>query len=81
MHGLNRVILYNKDVCKINWLYNNNNNEYLQRLTRTGPKRLHVLYKYIIIVKIQRIQHECTHKRTHTHRLAYMHTHTRLNEM
>ena len=26
---------------------NNNNNEYLERLTRTGPKRLHVLYKYI----------------------------------
>ena len=28
--------------------YNNYNNEYLERLTRTGPpKRLHVLYKYI----------------------------------
>ena len=26
----------------------NNNNEYLERLTRTGPKRLHVLYKYIL---------------------------------
>ena len=52
MHGLNRVILYNEDVCKINWLYNNNNNEYLERLTRTGPKRLHVLYKYVF-VKIQ----------------------------
>ena len=36
---------------------NNNNNEYLERLTRTGPKRLHVLYKYIF-VKIQCIQHE-----------------------
>ena len=24
----------------------NNNNKYLERLTRTGPKRLHVLYKY-----------------------------------
>ena len=26
----------------------NNNNEYLVRLTRTGPKRLHVLYKYTL---------------------------------
>ena len=26
----------------------NNNNEYLERLTRTGPKRLHVLYEYIL---------------------------------
>ena len=26
----------------------NNNNGYLERLTRTGPKRLHVLYKYIL---------------------------------
>ena len=25
-----------------------NNNEYLERLTRTGPKRLHILYKYIL---------------------------------
>ena len=61
---------------------NYNNNEYLERLTRTGPKRLHVLYKYIFIVKIQRIQHECTHTRTHAHRLAHArmsahsHTHT-----
>ena len=27
---------------------NNNINEYLECLTRTGPKRLHVLYKYIL---------------------------------
>ena len=73
MYGLHRVILYNEDVCKTNWLYNNNN-EYLERLTRTGPKRLHVLYKYVIILKIQRIQHECTHKRTHAH----AHTQTRI---
>ena len=26
----------------------NNNNEYLEHLTRTGPKCLHVLYKYIL---------------------------------
>ena len=60
--------------------FNNNNNEYLERLTRTGPKRLHVLYKYIF-VKIQNSIHTtwmhahmhahtqtrtCTHTRTHT---------------
>ena len=49
---------------------NNNNNEYLKRLTRTGPKRLHVLYKYI--VKIQRIQHLM-----HTHTHAHTHTKTK----
>ena len=27
---------------------NNKNNEDLERLTRTGPKRLHVLYKYTL---------------------------------
>ena len=57
------------------WLLHNNNNEYLERLTRTGPKCLHVLYKYIF-VKIQCIQHECTHTRTQTHRLAHAHAHT-----
>ena len=56
-------------------IQNNNNNEYLERLTRTGPKRLHVLYKYIF-VKIQCVQHECTHTRMHTHRLADARTHT-----
>ena len=59
-------------------LNNNNNNEYLERLTCTGPKRLHVHYKYI--VKIQCIQHECTHARTHAdvrmHARAHTHTHT-----
>ena len=29
------------------WVYNNNN-EYLEHLTRTGLKRLHVLYKYTL---------------------------------
>ena len=56
----------------------NNNNEYLERLTRTGPKRLHVLYKYIF-VKIQCKQHECTHTRTHTHRLAQARTRAHVN--
>ena len=43
----------------------NNNNEYLECLTRTGPKRLHILYRHI--VQIQRSQHE----RTHTHTCTY----------
>ena len=54
---------------------NNNNNEYLERLTRTGPKCLHVLYKYIF-VKIQCIQHECTHTDSHMHAHTRTHTHT-----
>ena len=53
---------------------NNNNDEYLECLTRTGPKRLHVLCKYIF-VKIQCIQHECTHTRTHARTHARTHTH------
>ena len=32
-------------MCIIN--LHNNNNEYLEHLTCTGPKRLHVIYKYI----------------------------------
>ena len=36
----------------------NNNNEYLERLTRTGPKRLHVLYKYIFVT----VHHEMSRK-------------------
>ena len=51
----------------------NNNNEYLECLTHTGPKHLHVLYKNIF-VKIKCIQHECTHTHAHTHRLAHAHT-------
>ena len=37
----------NNDKTATNSKYNNNN-EYLERLTRSGPKRLHVLYKYIL---------------------------------
>ena len=44
--------------------HNNNNNEYLERLTRTGPKRLHVLYKYILS-KFNAHTHAHTHARTH----------------
>ena len=33
---------------EVSLTHNNNNNEYLERLTRTDPQRLHVLYKYIL---------------------------------
>ena len=39
---------------------NNNNREYLEHLTCTGPKRLHVLYKYIFVNA-----HTQTRTRTH----------------
>ena len=64
------------------WQYINNNNNineyFVERPTSTGPKRLHVLYKYIL--SKFNIQHECTHTRTHTHTrtrtAARAHTHT-----
>ena len=59
----------------------NNNNEYLERLTRTGPKRLHVLYKYIL--SKFNVYNMNAHTRTHTHRIAHArtraHVHTRRN--
>ena len=63
---------------------NNNNYEYLERLTRTGPKRLHVLYKYILSnfnaynMNAHTYTHTHTHARTHTdsHARAHTHTHT-----
>ena len=58
------------------WDIYNNNNEYSERLTRTGPKRLHVLYKYIF-VKIQYTQHECTHTHAHTQTRTHMRTCTK----
>ena len=51
---------------------NNNNNDYLERLTRTGPKRLHVLYK-LTLSKVNAYNmnaHTHTHTHAHTHRLA-----------
>ena len=44
----------------------NNNNEYLERLTRTGPKRLHVLYKHILSKFSAYNMNARTHARTHT---------------
>ena len=48
---------------------NNNNNEYFERLTRRGPKRLHVLYKYILSKFNAYNMNAHTHARTH--RLAH----------
>ena len=45
-----------------------NNNEYLERLTRTGPKRLHILYKYILSKFNAYSMNLHTH--THTHALT-----------
>ena len=59
---------------------NNNNNGYLEHLTCTGPKSLHILYWNAHIFKIQHMQlkHTCTHACTHTyvHACIYSHTHT-----
>ena len=60
--------------------YNNNNNEYLERLTRTGPKRLHVLYKYILskfnAYNMNAHTHRLAHTQTRTHTDSHTHTHT-----
>ena len=63
---------------------NNNNNKYLERLTRTGPKRLHVLYKYILskfsAYNMNAHTRARTHRDSHTHARARTrtrtHTHT-----
>ena len=43
----------------------NNNNEYFERLTRLGPKHLHILYKYIL--SKFNAYNMTVHTRTHTH--------------
>ena len=55
----------------MNVFNNNNNNEYLERLTRTGPKRLHVLYKDTLSKFNAYNMNAHTHTRTHTHRPAH----------
>ena len=63
-------------------LRNNNNNEYLKRLTRTGPKRLHILYKYVLSkfnaynMNARALAPARTHTHTHTHARTHAHTHT-----
>ena len=67
------------DPC-MNWTshyVNNNNNEYLERLTRTGPKRLHVLYKYILSKFNAYNMNAHTHARTHRPARTRTHTHTK----
>ena len=65
---------------------NNNDNEYLECLTRTGPKRLHVLYKHILskfnAYNINACAHTQTHTHTdpHTHARAHTHTHTHVHQ-
>ena len=54
-----------------NFLIQYNNNDYLERLTRSGPKRLHVLYKYILS------KFNAYNMKAHTHTHAHTQTHTR----
>ena len=64
----------------VNVLYDNtttNNNEYLERLTRTGPKRLHVLGKYILSKFNAYNMNAHTHTRTHTQTRTRTHPRTR----
>ena len=55
----------------------NNNSEYLERLTRTGPKRLHVLYKYILSKFNVYNMNAHTHKHAHTQIRTRTHARTR----
>ena len=65
--------------CRDPLLYNNNNNNvYLERLTRTGPKRLHVLYKYIFKNAYNMNAH--THRLAHTQTRTHTHTHTHTHD-
>ena len=65
-----------RELISVRKTSHNNNNEYLERLTRTGPKRLDVLYKYILskFNAYNMNAHKLTH--AHTHRLAYARTRT-----
>ena len=57
----------------------NNNNEYLEHLTCTGSKRLHVLYKYTLSkfnACMHTHMHTHTDSHTHAHAPARTHTHT-----
>ena len=60
----------------------NDNNEDLERLTNAGPKRLHVLYKYILSkftaynINTHTHAHAYTQTRAHTHVHTHTHKHT-----
>ena len=51
----------------------NNNNKYLEHLTCTSPKRLHILYKYILS------KFSAYNMNAHTHTHTHAHTHTQNN--
>ena len=53
-----------------------NNNEYLECLTCTGPKRLHVLYKYRLSNFNAYNMNAHTHMHAHTQTYTRAHTHT-----
>ena len=57
-------------------LTQNNNNEYLESLTHTCPKRLHILYKHILSKFNAYNMNAHTHARTHTDSHTHTHTHT-----
>ena len=56
--------------------FNNISNEYLERLSRTGPKSLPILYKYILSKFNAYNMNAHTHTCTRTHRRTHTHTHT-----
>ena len=66
----------------------NSNNEYLESLTRTGPKRLHILYKYILSkfsaynmnARTHMHAHTQTSIRTHVRTHIHIHTHTHTHQ-
>ena len=66
--------------CLVQWgsvlSSNSNNNEYLERLTCTGPKHLHVLYKYILSKFNAYSMNVHTHTHTQTRTRTHKHTHT-----
>ena len=61
-------------------VFNNNNNEYLEleRLTHTGPKQLHVFYKYILSKFNAYNINARTHAQTQTRARMHTHTHTHI---
>ena len=67
--AMNKQIIHKEMMNQIQSTYNNNN-EYLEHLTCTGPKRLCVLYKYILS------KFNAYNMNAHTHRLARAHTQT-----
>ena len=72
MLGFSHVLSTEPHWARLSQTYN----EYLERLTRTGPKRLHVLYKYILS-KFNAYRATLMHTHTHAHTQTQSHTHAR----